>query len=314
MGDLRKAGYGRLPCSNCQENRPEDNNWTEGTRLRVRIQNMKKPNLTDPAKIKAAITYDRAAAHFDDAPLAFWDLSGQRTVERLALKPGLTVLDVGCGAGASAIPAAKIVGPNGKVLGVDLAEKLLSQARVKATQRQIHNVEFRLGDMTDLGFPDQHFDAIISVFSIFFVHDMEAMVRELWRMVKPGGKLAITTWGHSFFEPVYTVWREAVRTERPDLYSAFHPWDRISLPEQLYQLMQAGGAGNAEVVPESHNQVLQSAEDWWTVVLGSGLRGTVDAMDAATAQRIHDQTVGWGRINEIKAIQTNFIYATGTKV
>src|SRR5258708_3245424 len=275
---------------------------------------MNQFNPTEPGKIKAATTYNNAAEHFDDTPLAFWDVTGRGTVERLNLKAGSLVLDVGCGTGASALPAAEVVGPNGKIIGVDLAEKLLERARTKAAQRHLQNVEFHPGDMTDLGFPDQHFDAIISVFSIFFVPDMEAMVRELWRMVKPGGKLAITTWGHSFFEPVYTVWREAVRTEHPDLYSAFHPWDRISLPEQLYQLMQAGGAGNAEVVPESHNQVLQSAEDWWTVVLGSGLRGTVDAMDAATAQRIHDQTVGWVRINEIKAIQTNLIYATATKV
>src|SRR5450432_845667 len=275
---------------------------------------MKQPNLTDPAKIKAATTYNSAAEHFDDAPLAFWDLSGQRTVERLALKPGATVLDVGCGTGASALPAAQAVGPHGTVLGVDLAEKLLEQARAKAIQRQLDNVEFRLGDMTDLGFPDHHFDAIISVFSIFFVPDMEALVRELWRMVKPGGKLAITTWGHSFFEPAYTVWREAVRTERPDLYSAFHPWDRIILPEHLHHIMQSGGAVDAEIVPESHSQVLRSAEDWWTVVLGSGLRSAVDAMDAATAMRIHDQTVGWVRSHAVKAIETNLIYAIATKV
>src|SRR6516164_6176823 len=185
---------------------------------------MRELHLTDPAKIKAAATYNNAANHFDDEPLAFWDRYGRHTVSRLDLKSGSNVLDVGCGTGASALPAAEVVGPDGSVLGVDLAEKMLAQARVKAAQRHLQNVEFRLADMTDLGFPDQHFEAIMSVFSIFFVADMQTLVRELWRMVKPGGTLAITTWGHSFFEPVYTVWRAAVRTERPDLYSAFNPW------------------------------------------------------------------------------------------
>jgi ubiquinone/menaquinone biosynthesis C-methylase UbiE len=274
---------------------------------------MKQPNLTDPAKIKAATTYNSAADHFDDAPLAFWDVTGRRTVERLKLKPGSTVLDVGCGTGASALPAAEAVGPGGKVTGVDLAEKLLEQARAKAAQRHLQNVTFLLGDMTNLGFPDNHFDAIISVFSIFFVSDMEALIRELWRMVKPGGKLAITTWGPQIFEPVYTVWREAVRRERPDLYSAFNPWDRITSPEQLRQVMQSGGVGNTEIVPTSGSQSLQSPEDWWTIVLGSGLRGTVDAMDGAAATRIYDQTVGWVRGNGIKSIQTNVIFATAPK-
>jgi ubiquinone/menaquinone biosynthesis C-methylase UbiE len=274
---------------------------------------MKELHLTDPAKIKAATTYNSAAEHFDDAPLAFWELYGRRTVGRLDLKRGSTVLDVGCGTGASALPAAELVGPVGTVLGVDLAEKLLAQARAKASQRRLQNVEFRVADMTDLGFPDQHFEAIISVFSIFFVPDMEALVRELWRMVKPGGKLAITTWGHSFFESVYTVWRAAVRTARPDLYAAFNPWDRITVPHQLHQLLQSGGVPDAEIIPESGSQILQSPQDWWTVVLGSGLRGTVDAMDGATARRIQDQTVNWVRDNAVTSIQTNVIYALATK-
>lgn len=121
------------------------------------------------------------------------------------------------------MPAAEAVGPEGAVLGVDLAERLLERAWTKAAQLHFQHAEFRLADMMTLGFPDRHFEAIISVFSISFVPDVEALVREPWRMVKPGGKLAITTWGHAFFKPVYTVWREAVRTERPDLYSVFHP-------------------------------------------------------------------------------------------
>ena len=64
---------------------------------------MKELHLTDPAKIKAATTYNSAAEHFDDAPLAFWELYGRRTVDRLNLKCGSTVLDVGC-RGASCSP------------------------------------------------------------------------------------------------------------------------------------------------------------------------------------------------------------------
>src|SRR3954464_606598 len=98
--------------------------------------------ITDPAKLKAAKTYNAAADHFDDGPLAFWDRYGRRTIERLALAVGASVLDVGCGSGASAIPAAATVGPQGRVLGVDLAERLLALARMKARQLRLQNVEF----------------------------------------------------------------------------------------------------------------------------------------------------------------------------
>jgi ubiquinone/menaquinone biosynthesis C-methylase UbiE len=166
--------------------------------------------LDDPlrqAKAKAAATYDAAADHFDDEPLTFWDRIGRRTVERLALSPGAQVLDVGCGTGASALPAAQAIGPSGRV---DLSARLLERARAKVAARGLTNVEFRIGDMTSSGYPDQSFDAVISVFSVFFVPDMEGLVRELWRMVRRGGKLAVTAWGSRIFEPAYSRWQAAI--------------------------------------------------------------------------------------------------------
>ena len=103
-----------------------------------------------------------------------------------------------------------------------------SSARAKAAARGLTNVEFRIGDMTSSGYPDQSFDAVISVFSVFFVPDMEGLVGELWRLVRPGGKLAVTTWGPRIFEPAYSRWQAVIKRERPDLYSAFNPWDRIT--------------------------------------------------------------------------------------
>ena len=92
------------------------------------------------AKAKAAATYDTAADHFDDEPLGFWKRIGERTVDRLALSAGANVLDVGCGTGASALPAAQLVGPNGFVMGVDLSARLLDRARIKAAMHRLRNV------------------------------------------------------------------------------------------------------------------------------------------------------------------------------
>jgi SAM-dependent methyltransferase len=81
---------------------------------------------------------------------------------------GLESWTCACGSGASAIPAAEIVGPDGFVLGVDLAEGLLAMSRAKASSRGLGNVEFHAGDMLDLGLPAHDFDAVICVFGIFF--------------------------------------------------------------------------------------------------------------------------------------------------
>src|SRR4029077_16928974 len=134
-------------------------------------------------------------------PLGFWDYFGRRTVARLGLTKGASVLDVCCGSGASAIPAAQLVGAEGEVTGVDLAERLLKLAAEKAERLSLPNIHFQRGDLVSLDFPANRFDAVVCVFGIFFVPDMVAGVRELWQRVKPGGKLAITAWGGNLFEP-----------------------------------------------------------------------------------------------------------------
>lgn len=265
------------------------------------------------AKAKAAATYDAAADHFDDEPLAFWERIGRRTVERLGLPAGAKVLDVGCGTGASALPAAHAVGPSGSVVGVDLSARLLDRARAKARTQGLSNIDFRQADMTSLGYPDGGFDAVVSVFSVFFVPDMESLVRELWRMVRPGGKLAVTTWGPRIFEPAYSRWQSAIKQERPDLYSAFNPWDRITDVESVRRLLRDSGATNIDVIGEDGSQALRTPEDWWTIALGSGLRWAIDQMGPKTAARMQADNVNWLRENKIGRLETNAIYAVGHK-
>jgi ubiquinone/menaquinone biosynthesis C-methylase UbiE len=266
------------------------------------------------AKAKAAATYDAAADHFDDEPLAFWQRIGARTIEGLALASGGKVLDVGCGTGASALPAAQVVGANGFVTGVDLSARLLDRARAKAKTRGLANIEFRVADMTSLGYPNDHFDAVVSVFSIFFVPDMEGLVRELLRMVRPGGKLAVTTWGPRIFEPAYSRWQAAVKRERPELYNAFNPWDRITDTEAVRRLLQDGGATNVEVTAEAGVQMLRSAEDWWVIVLGSGPRWAIEQMGPEAAARIKSDNIKWLNENKIDRLETNAIYAIAQKL
>ena len=269
----------------------------------------------EAAKAKAEKTYDAAADCFDAPQLGFWVRHGRGTVERLRLKSGAHVLDVGCGTGASAIPAAEAVGSTGRVVGIDLSDQLLALAREKAIARGLKHIEFRKVDMTSSGYADGEFDAVVSVFSVFFVPDMVGLVTELWRMVKPGGKLAISTWGPDLFEPVYARWNGAVRDEREDLYAAFNPWDRITTPEAVGKLFTDAGIPMraVEVEPEEARESLAAAEDWWTIVMGSGLRWTVEQLGLEAAARVRSDTVDWINRNGIDSFGVNVIYAAATK-
>lgn len=267
----------------------------------------------DAAKKKVQSTYNTAADNFDDPANTYWERYGRRTVERLKLAPGAHVLDVACGTGASALPAAEIVGPQGHVIGVDFSENLLALARCKAQRRGLDNIEFQFGDMTQLGFAAETFDAVVCVFGIFFVPDMEALVTELWRMVKPGGKLALTTWGPDFFEPLNSVFNQALSRERPDLVSNFRPWDRIITIEALVQLLVDSGASNIQVIAETGQQALSQPEAWWKAVLGSGLRATVEAAGPDLAEQIRLENMLFIKENNITSITTNVIYGIARK-
>jgi ubiquinone/menaquinone biosynthesis C-methylase UbiE len=265
---------------------------------------------SEEAKGRAALTYNSASDHYDDPANSFWQRFGRRTIERLDLRPGSRVLDVCCGSGASAIPAAEAVGATGFVLGVDLAENLLTLARTKANQRGLHQVEFRAGDMLDLGLPESAFDVVVCVFGIFFVPDMHEAVRQLWRRVAAGGKLAITTWGPRFFEPVNTAFWNSIREVRPDLYKGFNPWDRVSDPDSLRVLM---AGANAQVVLEAGLHPLRTPEDWWTIVLGTGYRATIEQLDAGDRERVRRENLDFIRERGVSCVEANVIYGVATK-
>src|SRR5262249_47963318 len=101
--------------------------------------------------------------------------------------------------------------------------------------------------------------------------------------------------------------------ERPDLYSAFNPWDRITDVEAVRCLLGDGGVTDADIIAEDGLQPLRSAEDWWIIALGSGLRWTIEQMGPDAAARGRADNVQWLRGNEIKGVETNAIYAIGNK-
>jgi ubiquinone/menaquinone biosynthesis C-methylase UbiE len=261
---------------------------------------------------KAERTYNFTADFFDDPVLGFWDRCGLRTVELMGLRPGMRVLDVCCGTGASALPAAEAVGAGGSVIGVDLAENLLALAREKAAARRLVNIEFLKADMTQLPFEQDSFDAVVIVFGIFFVPDMEAQVRKLWRLVRPGGKLAITTWGPRFFEPAYTEWKTVLASVAPELVSDFNPWDRITTVGAVRQLIEGSLGESSErairVVAEESAQPMRTPEDFWRVALGSGLRWPIEQLGESSALLLKELLLQRLAERQVTRIETNAIY------
>ena len=272
-----------------------------------------KANMPGDAQQRAASTYNAAADFYDASPLGFWDYFGRRTIEQASLPIGSRVLDVCCGAGASALPAAEAVGQTGAVIGIDLAKELLELARAKAIQRRLRNIEFEIGDMLSLRFPVASFDAVVCVFGIFFVPDMSKAVSELWSRIRPGGKLAVTTWGPNFCEPANDAFWCSIKNVRPDLYKGFNPWDRINDPVGLRKILDEGGVASPKIIAENRLHPIKSPEDWWTIVLGSGYRGTIEQLNPTERQKVKEANLAFIRDEKVSAVETNVVYALAAK-
>ena len=110
----------------------------------------------------------------------------------LSLQPGETVLDLGSGGGVDCFIAAKRVGSGGRVIGVDMTPKMLSRARSNAVAAKISNVEFRLGEIEHLPVADRSVDVVISNCVINLLPDKGEVYREIFRVLRHGGRLALS--------------------------------------------------------------------------------------------------------------------------
>jgi len=263
--------------------------------------------------LRASRTYGAAADHYRQAALSFWDRFGAATVSRLRLAPGGTVLDLCCGAGASAIPAARAVSPAGTVLGIDVAPPLLELARARAADERLANIEFRHGDATRTGLPDGGFDAVVCVFGVFFAPDMAAFVREMWRLTGPRGVLAVTTWGPGLFEPANSLFWRCVGEEEPALYKAFNPWDEITTPAALAGLFSRAGVPDPAVAAAAGQHRLDHPDQFWDVVLGSGYRATVDALGPERRDPVRESLLADLRSREITSLRTDVVFGTAVR-
>ncbi|OGR89757.1 MAG: hypothetical protein A3A86_04560 [Elusimicrobia bacterium RIFCSPLOWO2_01_FULL_60_11] len=123
-----------------------------------------------------------------------WSFINHLIVGYARVRPGLKVLDLGCGTGHPAFLAAAAVGRQGQVVGVDLAENMVQSANKKAKSLGFTQLAFEAGDVTHLKFETNTFDAVISRFCFMFVPEIEKALSETLRVVKPGAFFSAAVW------------------------------------------------------------------------------------------------------------------------
>jgi ubiquinone/menaquinone biosynthesis C-methylase UbiE len=254
-------------------------------------------------------TYSAAAEAYERASQKYWKYLSTRTVGRLRLQPGHQVLDVACGTGPATIAAARDVTPGGRVVGVDYAEGMLAVARRTVADCGLPNIELLQGNMLSLPYGDE-FDVVLCVLGLFFVDDMHAAGRALWSHVRPGGRLALTTFGADVWEPVLAHFVEAAGRASPDIERIL-PWRRAEDPALLEDVMRRAGAADVRVETDA-DDVPFGAADWPLIVMGSGLRRIANDLGPLAGEVI-GETITWAANQGLTSVRISSNYAVAVK-
>jgi ubiquinone/menaquinone biosynthesis C-methylase UbiE len=267
--------------------------------------------VVNPDRLARVVTAYTAAADTLDS-LPFWHHFGRRTVARLALRPGARVLDLCCGSGASALPAAEAVGPAGRVIGVDITDALVRQAAAKAAAAGLPQATFTCASVETLAFEPRTFDAVMSVFGLFFIDDMSGLLARAWNWLRPGGVLAVTSWGKDVLAPGEALFWDAVDREDPSLRPPGHA-ARLDSAEKIAAVFAAAAVSAPEIVSDRWEMPLASPESFWPVIMGTSNRLAYEALSAPQQERVRRAVTEALREREVRATAMDVLYAVARR-
>jgi SAM-dependent methyltransferase len=206
--------------------------------------------------------------------------------EAAGIRTGDRVLDVGCGTGVLAREALRRVGQEGQVVGLDLNEGMLAVAA-----RTEPDIEWRRGDAASLPFEDASFDVVVSQFALMYFPDRVASLRQIWRTLAPGGRLAIAVWAPIDHARGYQILvdiavRQCGREAADVLAAPFVLGDRAGLAT----LFASSGISRADVTLHGGSIRFPSVKEFIRIeVKGSPLAAMIgdDAMQSLAAESEH---------------------------
>jgi ubiquinone/menaquinone biosynthesis C-methylase UbiE len=237
----------------------------------------------DDAKAWLAGVFDRAAPTYDRVGEPYHDFFGERLVDLAGVASGAAVLDVACGRGAALLPAARRVGRSGQVVGVDLSPQMVTIAAAALADKRLAG-EVTVMDAEHLEFADASFDAALCAFGLFFFPDPETAVAEVFRVVRPGGVIAVSTWGQ---EDERWSWEDDVlMTLNVERRAVVRPFGASS---EVTALLRGAGFTDPTSRLEHHDVRFADEATWWAWLWSYSLRGVLEQQDEATLDKLREE-------------------------
>ncbi len=260
-------------------------------------------------------TYNREAARFDQFGHGLSEKSDRRLVDLIEPEADAYCLDIASGTGNLSLALASRNSSDGKVVGIDLAEAMLEVAERKSLTRKVKNVEFKQMDAQHLEFEDNTFDIVTCGLALFYFPDIEGTLREMYRVLKPGGTLGISTANpENAFSPLSEPYMAMLRKTAKELGVNPPAYPEISdltrTRDGLEKLLKEAGFADADVREETIPVRFANTRDWWEYGRGSTWGDLVLAdMPEEASQAFKDK-----HLDEVKHLFTEDGVNTATPV
>ena len=233
----------------------------------------------DPRAFVAGV-FDRASATYDAVGVDFYGHIAEFLVNEVGLQPGERVLDVGCGRGAVLFRAAPIVGPTGRVTGIDLAPGMVAATAQEIAGRGLRNVDVHLDDAQEPDLADASYDVILASLSLFFLPRPPEALARYHRALMPGGRFGCTTFAG---DDARWAWFEEGRTT----FMAGHDFrapgaDSFASDDSISTLLKTTGFSDVTHVKHQFDVRFESREHWWRWTWSQSLRGTWEQLSEET--------------------------------
>jgi SAM-dependent methyltransferase len=218
------------------------------------------------------LRYDAGAGAYDRLTGRWSRMYVACTLDAAGVRAGCRVLDVATGTGDAAIAAADRVGPSGRVVAADISAPMLREAQAKAGSRHI---EFVQADAQRLPYPNGSFDAIVCLFGMMFVPDRVATLSGFRRVLRPGGRVAATSWSVPMQAPFAGLVAEALAEQLPaDRADLLRPF-LLSEPDANAALYQDAGFTDitVELVTQPSPFTSFDGDFWEPIEAGGGRLG-----------------------------------------
>lgn len=259
--------------------------------------------------------WDEASDGYDRIAFPITSRYARSGLEIMGVSEGDRLLDVAAGTGAASISAAEM---GAEVVATDFSPKMIERLRARMAEAGTTEIETMVMDGQDLKFADSTFDKCISVFGLIFFPDRSKGFREMWRVLRPGGKAAVLSWSVPERTWPLSVWGMTLRELLPDLPQPKEPPAVYSLkdPEQLKAEMSQAGF-QTEVVPVTHTFDAASAEAFWDgwhqaspvfTALQQQLEGRLDEFRESLISKVRER-FGDGPVSA----ESEALVAVGTK-